>query len=76
MKHQILLLVDLQTEYDQLSQQCSEFAVALLDQCRNTEEVKMLLNRKEGGEHLNNGQKQKFSRVAVAVDSRQKAVSR
>ncbi|XP_015927173.1 short transient receptor potential channel 4-like [Parasteatoda tepidariorum] len=37
-----------QKEYMELSRQCSRFAADLLDECRTTEEVKTLINRKRG----------------------------
>ncbi|XP_013778879.1 short transient receptor potential channel 3-like [Limulus polyphemus] len=35
-------------EYEKLSVECSQFAAALLDQCRDTKEVKTILRQKEG----------------------------
>lgn len=34
----------LQNDYKKLSMQCKDFVVGLLDLCRNTEEVKAILN--------------------------------
>lgn len=34
----------LQNDYQKLSMQCKDFVVGLLDLCRNTEEVKAILN--------------------------------
>ena len=37
----------LQREYDEISAKCREFTVTLLDECRTSEEVEMLLTKKD-----------------------------
>lgn len=59
-------------EYEQLAEQCQDFAVSLLDQCRTTEEVQMMLHRAEGRpKHA--GKTLQYTRVALAIDLEQKS---
>ena len=61
-------------QYHKLSKQCSLLAVNLLDQCRSTDEVHLALDQGEG--HLRPATRpMRFSRVDLAIDYEQKAVS-
>ncbi|GFR30020.1 short transient receptor potential channel 4 [Trichonephila clavata] len=58
------LLPENQKEYQELSKQCSKFAAAILNQCRNTEEVQTVLVQRKG---FKDPRPHKFSRLHLAV---------
>ena len=65
-----------QTEYDAIAQNCRNFAVELLDLCRSTEEIEVLLNVREGVDDVNAcPENVAFQRVITAVSYEQKEVS-
>ncbi|GFS66087.1 short transient receptor potential channel 4, partial [Trichonephila inaurata madagascariensis] len=51
-------------KYQELSKQCSKFAAAILNQCRNTEEVQTVLVQRKG---FKDPRPHKFSRLHLAV---------
>lgn len=58
-----------QDVYLKLSDQCSKFAADLLEQCKNTEEVELLLVQKKG---LNDIRPHRYSRLCLAIQYKQK----
>lgn len=68
-KNLSLELPENQKEYKDLSKQCSNFATDLLNQCRNTQEVQLVLTRTEGFEDQ---RPHRFSRLHLAVQYQQK----
>ena len=65
---------DYQKQYGSLSQTCRDFAVDLLEQTRTTEEVELVMMRKEGTlRKVWDGTS--FTRLALAADYEQREVS-
>lgn len=58
-----------QKEYLDMSKQCSKFALDILNQCRDTEEIQTVLQQKEG---FNDPRPHRFSRLHLAVQYGQK----
>lgn len=58
-----------QKEYKELAGRCSQFAAAMLNECRNTEEVQTVLIQKKG---FHDPRPHKFSRLHLAVQCGQK----
>ncbi|XP_067136884.1 short transient receptor potential channel 4-like [Centruroides vittatus] len=58
-----------QDVYLKLSDQCSKFAADLLEQCKNTEEVELLLVQKKG---LKDIRPHRYSRLCLAIQYKQK----
>lgn len=69
----------LQNDYQNLSMQCKDFVVGLLDLCRNTEEVKAVLNGDtEGYQDSQNSDtycRQNLYRLKLAIKYEVKKVS-
>ncbi|CAH1777258.1 unnamed protein product [Owenia fusiformis] len=55
-------------EYKSLADQCREFAVDLLDQCRASEEVYHILRRPEGAESREGARAREFPRLHLAIE--------
>ncbi|XP_076331405.1 short transient receptor potential channel 3-like isoform X4 [Tachypleus tridentatus] len=62
-------LLEFKDEYEKLSVECSQFAAALLDQCRDTKEVMNILRQREG---CVDSTPQPFPRLNHAIYLRQK----
>ncbi|GFR34080.1 short transient receptor potential channel 4 [Trichonephila clavata] len=63
-------LSKLPTEYEELKEQVRSFTVELIDQCRNTDEVELLLKLPGGFDF--DTQKTEFPRLQIALDYKQK----
>ena len=69
---------EFKTEYESMATQCSEFAVALLDQTRGSRELEVLLNYDPDGpiakEPNDKTQKMNLARLKLAIKYKQKKV--
>lgn len=66
----------LQNDYKNLSTQCKDFVVGLLDLCRNTEEVKAILNGDTESCHdFDTVSRQNLYRLKLAIKYEVKKVS-
>lgn len=66
----------LQNDYKNLSMQCKDFVVGLLDLCRNTEEVKAVLNGDtDACQNSDTFCRQNFYRLKLAIKYEVKKVS-
>lgn len=66
----------LQNDYKKLSMQCKDFVVGLLDLCRNTEEVKAILNGDiESCQRAETLNRQNLIRLKLAIKYEVKKVS-
>lgn len=66
----------LQNDYTDLSTQCKDFVVGLLDLCRNTEEVKAILNGDaESCQNADTSCRQNLYRLKLAIKYEVKKVS-
>lgn len=70
---------EFKAEYEQLSDQCKDFAVALLDQVRTSQELDVILNfdpeESSAVAELGKGSKMSLSRLWLAVKYKQKKVT-
>ena len=68
--------IHLQSEYEAIEKKCRLFAVELLDLCRRTTEVEILLARADGVTKVNTaGGKTQYPRALISVEYNQKEVS-
>ena len=64
-----------QVEYGEIARKCRRFATELLDLCRTTTEVEILLRNVHGVKEVNlAGHKTEFPRVLVSLHYNQKEV--
>ena len=66
-------LSSLQDEYREVSKACRDFAVALLDECRTSDEVQLLLKQDHDAE-LGTTPGGRYPRLRLAVNYKQKEV--
>lgn len=63
-----------QNEYQELRKQCQDFATALLDHTRSSNELEVLLNHDPTGPAFEHGERMHLNRLKLAVKLRQKKV--
>jgi transient receptor potential cation channel subfamily C member 4 len=64
-----------QNEYQELRRQCQDFATALLDHTRSSNELEVLLNHDPTGPAFEHGDRMHLNRLKLAIKLRQKKVS-
>lgn len=65
----------MKNEYLELRKQCQDFATALLDHTRSSNELEVLLNHDPTGPAFEHGERMHLNRLKLAVKLRQKKVS-
>ena len=66
---------EFRSEYEEMATQCSEFAVALLDQTRGSRELGVLLNHDPDGPVAREpSEKMNLARLKLAIKFKQKKV--
>lgn len=68
--------VNLQNEYQELRRQCQDFATALLDHTRTSNELEVMLNHDPTGPMYEHGERMHLNRLKLAIKLRQKKVCR
>lgn len=66
---------EFKSEYEELSQQCKQFAKDLLDQTRSSRELEMILNYRDDINPLEEDGNNDLARLKLAIKYRQKEVS-
>lgn len=66
---------EFKSEYEELSQQCKEFAKDLLDQTRSSRELEMILNYRDDINLLDEEGNNDLARLKLAIKYHQKEVS-
>lgn len=66
---------EFKSEYEELSQQCKQFAKDLLDQTRSSRELEMILNYKDDINLLDEEGNNDLARLKLAIKYHQKEVS-
>lgn len=64
----------LQSEYQELRRQCQDFATALLDHTRTSNELEVMLNHDPTGPIFEHGERMHLNRLKLAIKLRQKKV--
>ncbi|XP_063989103.1 transient receptor potential protein [Diachasmimorpha longicaudata] len=59
-------------EYNELKEQCQEFATSLLDHARTSHELELMLNYNPTGENWEPGERQTLDRLKLAIKYKQK----
>lgn len=67
-------LCKLQNEYQELRRQCQDFATALLDHTRTSNELEVMLNHDPTGPIFEHGERMHLNRLKLAIKLRQKKV--
>lgn len=67
---------EFKSEYEELSQQCKQFAKDLLDQTRSSRELEMILNYRDDINLLDDEGNNELARLKLAIKYHQKEVSR
>ena len=67
---------EFKSEYEELSQQCKQFAKDLLDQTRSSRELEMILNYRDDVNLLDEEGNNDLARLKLAIKYHQKEVSR
>lgn len=63
-----------QSEYQELRRQCQDFATALLDHTRTSNELEVMLNHDPTGPVFEHGERMHLNRLKLAIKLRQKKV--
>lgn len=63
-----------QNEYQELRRQCQDFATALLDHTRTSNELEVMLNHDPTGPMYEHGERMHLNRLKLAIKLRQKKV--
>lgn len=63
-----------QNEYQELRRQCQDFATALLDHTRTSNELEVMLNHDPTGPIFEHGERMHLNRLKLAIKLRQKKV--
>lgn len=71
----IFRLCKLQNEYQELRRRCQDFATALLDHTRTSNELEVMLNHDPTGPIFEHGERMHLNRLKLAIKLRQKKVS-
>lgn len=66
---------EFKSEYEELSQQCKQFAKDLLDQTRSSRELEMILNYRDDINLLDEEGNNDLARLKLAIKYHQKEVS-
>lgn len=66
---------EFKSEYEELSQQCKQFAKNLLDQTRSSRELEMILNYRDDNNLLEEEGNNDLARLKLAIKYHQKEVS-
>lgn len=66
---------EFKSEYEELSQQCKQFAKDLLDQTRSSRELEMILNYRDDFNLLDEEGNNDLARLKLAIKYHQKEVS-
>lgn len=66
---------EFKSEYEELSQQCKQFAKNLLDQTRSSRELEMILNYRDDSNLLEEEGNSDLARLKLAIKYHQKEVS-
>lgn len=66
---------EFKSEYEELSQQCKQFAKDLLDQTRSSRELEMILNYRDDNNLLEEEGNNDLARLKLAIKYHQKEVS-
>ena len=66
---------EFKVDYEMLSKQTQDFAVALLNQIRGSKELKIVLNHTDDGPISDTGEHMNLSRLKLAIKYKQKKVS-
>lgn len=66
---------EFKSEYEELSQQCKQFAKDLLDQTRSSRELEMILNYRDDSNLLEEEGNNDLARLKLAIKYHQKEVS-
>lgn len=66
---------EFKSEYEELSQQCKQFAKDLLDQTRSSRELEMILNYRDDINLLEEEGNNDLARLKLAIKYHQKEVS-
>lgn len=66
---------EFKSEYEELSQQCKQFAKNLLDQTRSSRELEMILNYRDDNNLLEEEGTNDLARLKLAIKYHQKEVS-
>ncbi|XP_011298653.1 transient receptor potential protein isoform X2 [Fopius arisanus] len=63
---------EFRSEYNELKEQCQEFATSLLDHARTSHELELMLNYNPTGENWEPGERQTLDRLKLAIKYKQK----
>lgn len=66
---------EFRAEYNVMRKNCQEFATALLDHARTSNELEIMLNYNPVGENWEPGERQTLERLKLAIKYKQKMVS-
>lgn len=66
---------EFKSEYEELSQQCKQFAKDLLDQTRSSRELEMILNYRDDNNLLDEEGNNDLARLKLAIKYHQKEVT-
>ena len=66
---------EFKSEYEELSQQCKQFAKDLLDQTRSSRELEMVLNYRDNVNLLEEESNNDLARLKLAIKYHQKEVA-
>lgn len=66
---------EFRAEYNVMRKNCQEFATALLDHARTSNELEIMLNYNPSGENWEPGERQTLERLKLAIKYKQKMVS-
>ncbi|XP_034937713.1 transient receptor potential protein [Chelonus insularis] len=64
---------EFRSDYNELKEQCQEFATTLLDHARSSQELEIILNYNPTGDNWEPGERQTLDRLKLAIKYKQKA---